>query len=133
MGKYRLRTLEYFFKRADGQFPVLPPKEISGDPKMEIASTGELIAYLKDRKPFLRERFGVTRIGVFGSFARGGQSLESDIDLVVELEKSKKNIHSFFQLRRLLEKELSRKVDLGFEHSLKPIVRENIKGTIIYV
>ena len=105
---------------------------MSGDPKMEIASTGELIAYLKDRKPFLRERFGVTRIGVFGSFARGGQGLESDIDLVVELEKSKKNIHSFFQLRRLLEKELSRKVDLGFEHSLKPIVRENIKGKIIY-
>ena len=100
---------------------------------MEITSTVELVAYLKDRKAFLRERFGVTLIGVFGSFARGGQSLESDIDLVVELENSKKNIHSFFQLRRLLEKELSRKVDLGFENSLKPIVRENIKGKIIYV
>jgi len=36
-------------------------------------------------------------------------------------------------MRRLLEKELARKVDLGFEHSLRPIVRENIKGKIVYV
>ena len=72
-------------------------------------------------------------MGVFGSFARGGQTSKSDIDLVVEFEKSKKNIHTFLQLRRLLEKELSRKVDLGFENSLKSVVRENIKGKIIYV
>lgn len=100
---------------------------------MEISTISEIVAYLRDKKPFFHERFGVTRIGVFGSFARGGQTVESDIDLVVEFEKSKKNIHSFFQLRRLLEKELSRKVDLGFEHSLKPIVRERIKGKVIYV
>jgi predicted nucleotidyltransferase len=36
-------------------------------------------------------------------------------------------------LRRLLERELSRKVDIGFERSLKPIVRERIKGKVIYV
>jgi hypothetical protein len=72
-------------------------------------------------------------MGVFGSFAQGGQTYKSDIDLLVEFEKGEKNIHTFLQLRRLLEKELSRKVDLGFEHSLKPIVRESIKGKIVYV
>ena len=72
-------------------------------------------------------------MGILGSFARSEQTIESDIDLVVEFEKSKKNIHTFLQLRRLLEKELARKVDLGFEHSLRPIVRENIKGKIVYV
>jgi len=72
-------------------------------------------------------------MGILGSFARSEQTIESDIDLVVEFEKSRKNIHTFLQLRRLLEKELPRKVDLGFEHSLKPIVRENIKGKIVYV
>ena len=72
-------------------------------------------------------------MGILGSFARSEQTIESDIDLVVEFEKSRKNIHTFLQLRRLLEKELARKVDLGFEHSLKPIVRENIKGKIVYV
>ena len=100
---------------------------------MEISSIDEIVAYLRDKKAFFHERFGVTRMGIFGSFVQGRQSGESDVDLVVEFEKSKKNIHSFLKLKRLLEKELSRTVDLGFEHSLKPIVRKNIKEKIIYV
>jgi predicted nucleotidyltransferase len=100
---------------------------------MEISSRDEIVAYLKDKKGFLYDRYGVTRIGIFGSFISGGQTNTSDIDMVVELEKSRKNIHSFLRLKRFLEKELSRKVDLGFEDSLKPILRENIKEKIIYV
>jgi len=100
---------------------------------MEISTTGELVAYLQDKKAFFREKFGVTRIGIFGSFSLGGQNTKSDIDLIVEFEKSRKNIHTFLQLRRLLEKELSRRVDLGLERSLKPIIRETIKGKVIYV
>ncbi len=100
---------------------------------MEISSTHEIVAYLRDKKGFLFDKYGVTRMGIFGSFIQGDQTITSDIDMVVEFEKSKKNIHSFLQLKRFLEKELSRKVDLGFEHSLKPIVRENIKERIIYV
>jgi len=98
-----------------------------------MSTKDDLIAYLRHKKPFLQEKFGVKRIGVFGSFTRGVQTHKSDIDLVVELEKSRKNIHTFLQLKRSLERELSRKVDLGFEHSLKPTVRENIKKEIIYV
>jgi len=108
-------------------------REDQGDEEMEISTTGELVKYLRGKKAFLREEFGVTRMGVFGSFAQDGQTPKSDIDLVVEIEKSKKNIHTFLQLRRLLESELSRKVDLGFERSMKPIVRERIKGKVIYV
>ena len=106
---------------------------VRGDEEMEISTTGELVAYLRDKKAFFLEEFGVTRMGVFGSFSQGGQNPRSDIDLVVEIEKNRKNIHTFLKLRRLLERELSRKVDLGFERSLKPIVRERIKGKVIYV
>jgi predicted nucleotidyltransferase len=98
-----------------------------------VSTLDELVAYLREKKAFFHERFGVTRMGIFGSFTEGAQDIESDIDLLVQFEKSKKNIHTFFQLKRLLEKELSRNIDLGFENSLKPIVRENIRGTIIYV
>ena len=101
--------------------------------KRTVSTIDELVAYLREKKAFFHERFGVTRIGIFGSFTQGGQDGESDIDLLVGFEKSKKNIHTFFQLKRLLEKELSRNIDLGLEHSLKPIVRENIKGKVIYV
>jgi predicted nucleotidyltransferase len=72
-------------------------------------------------------------MGIFGSFVQKTQTISSDIDMVVEFESDRKNIHSFLQLKRFLEKELSRKVDIGFEHSLKPTVRESIKDRIIYV
>lgn len=100
---------------------------------MEISSIEEIVAYLKSNKSFFYERFGVTRMGIFGSFTREEQTSSSDIDMVVEIERSRKNIHSFLQVKKFLEKELARKIDMGFEHSLKPIVRDKIKGQIIYV
>jgi len=100
---------------------------------MEMSSKEEIVAYLKNNKRLFYDRFGVTRMGIFGSFTRDEQTRSSDIDIVVEIEKSRKNIHSFLQLKRFLEKELARKVDLGFEHSLKPMVREKIIGQIVYV
>jgi uncharacterized protein len=100
---------------------------------MKVSTKGELIVYLQNKKDLFREKFGVTRIGVFGSFAQDSQSISSDIDLLVEFERTKKNIHNFLRLKRLLEKELSRNVDLGFVHSLKPIIRERIQGKVIYV
>ena len=99
---------------------------------MEITSITELVEYLRKQKSLLHDRFGVTRMGVFGSFVHETQTVSSDVDMVVEFESDKKNIHNFLQLKRFLEKELSRKVDLGFEHSLKPTVRENVKDKIIY-
>jgi len=100
---------------------------------MEISSIEEIVAYLKKNKRFFYDRFGVTRMGIFGSFVRGEQTRSSDIDMIVEIEKGRKNIHSFLQLRRFLEKELAKKIELGFEHSLKPTVRDKIKEQIIYV
>jgi len=93
----------------------------------------EIVEYLRSNKKILRDNFGVTRLGVFGSFVGHTQRISSDIDLVVEFEKGRKNIHAFLRLKRFLERELERKVDMGFEHSLKPVVRENIKGKILYV
>jgi uncharacterized protein len=100
---------------------------------MEVSSLEGIVEYLKSKKDLLYDRFGVTRMGIFGSFVENEQTASSDIDMVVEFERARKNIHSFLQLKRFLEKELSRKVDLGFEHCLKPIVRQSIKERIRYV
>jgi len=101
--------------------------------RMEASTIDEIVAYLKTNKAALYDRYGVTRLGIFGSYAGNLQTVSSDIDVVVEFRKEKKNIHSFLGLKRHLEGELSRKIDLGFEHSLKPIIRERIKDRIIYV
>ena len=100
---------------------------------MDNLSIDEIIAYLRKNRKYFHDRFGVTSMGIFGSFIRGEQTSSSDIDIIIEMEKTKKSIHSFLQLKRFIEKEIERKVDLGFEHSLKPAIREKIKEQIIYV
>lgn len=99
---------------------------------MKKTSADEIISFLRLNREFLNKSFGVIRIGIFGSFARGEQTAASDIDIVIEMDKDKKNIHSFLQLKRFLEKEMEREIDLGFEHSLKPAIKEKVIKQIIY-
>ena len=91
----------------------------------------EIIAYLTSNKKKFREKYGVIKIGLFGSYVRGKQTENSDIDIAVELE-SKNKFRSFFSLKRELEENLGKKVDLGIESTLKPVAKEYILKEIIY-
>ncbi len=92
----------------------------------------KIIEFLVLHKQELYEKYGVTRIGLFGSYARGEAKEGSDIDIAVEIE-SKNKYRSFFGLKKHLEENLKNKVDLGIESSLKPIAKEYILKEIIYV
>jgi len=93
----------------------------------------ELIEFIKAHKADLLEKYGVKKIGFFGSIARGDQTASSDIDIAIEMVPTKKNLHNFLELRRFLESNLGAPVDLGIESTLKPAVRSSIKDEIIYV
>jgi predicted nucleotidyltransferase len=93
----------------------------------------DILSFLQTHKEEITRRYGVARIGLFGSFARGEASEESDIDIAIELMPGKKTLSNFFAFRRYLEKELGRKVDLGIESALKPLAREMISKEIIHV
>ena len=92
----------------------------------------EIIKFLISHKQELREKYGVTRIGLFGSYARDEAEDNSDIDIAVEIVSNNK-YRSFFGLKRHLEKSLKNKVDLGIESTIKPVAREYILKDIIYV
>ena len=100
---------------------------------MSISSTRDVEDYLRKNKNLFYNKFGVIRIGLFGSFVLGQQTRSSDIDIIVEFEKHRKNIHNFLGLKRFLEQELGRKVDLGVVGSLKPPVKEKVERQILYV
>ncbi len=93
----------------------------------------QVIDYLSQNKEYFRNKHGIIKIGLMGSYARDEEQEQSDIDIVIEIEKRKKNIHTFFAFKRELEEAFGKKVDLGIESSLKPIVRERIQQEIIYV
>ena len=86
---------------------------------------------LRNLKPVLSDKFEVERIGYFGSFARGDQNADSDIDILVEFRQPLG--WAFFDLQELLEKELQRKVDLVSSKALKEHLREEILRQIRYV
>lgn len=92
-----------------------------------------ILDFLTQHKKELHEKYGVIKIGLFGSYARGEQREDSDIDIAVEIAKEKKNIHTFLNLKREMERIFEKKVDLGIESTLKPLAKKTIEKEIIYV
>ena len=99
---------------------------------MASIKKNEIVEFLSSHRAELARRFGVIRIGVFGSVSRGEAGKKSDIDIAVELEGN--NIaDSYFGLLHFLEDTFQRRIDLGIESNLKPAVRERVKREIQYV
>lgn len=93
----------------------------------------EILQFLRDNKDNLHKKFGVIKIGLFGSYAKDEADKHSDIDIIVELKKESKNIHNFLSLRRFLESHLKTEVDLGLTSALKPYIKEEVIRESIYV
>jgi uncharacterized protein len=77
----------------------------------------------------VRERlsfFGVTNIGLFGSFVRGEQTLSSDIDILVEFAPEKHTFDNFMEVSFLLEETLGRRVEVVTPEGLSPHIGPHI-------
>jgi len=92
----------------------------------------EITDFLILHKAELEYRFGVERIGLFGSYARNTAEVESDIDISVVL-KNENIADSYFGVLHYLEDHLKHKIDMGLESSIRPEIREQIMKEIIYV
>jgi uncharacterized protein len=96
-----------------------------------MITKNEILLKLKELKPTLHKDFAVKEIGLFGSFSDETNSDESDIDLLVELEKPIG--WKFFSLELYLEKIFNRKIDLVTKNALKEQIKERILSNINYV
>ena len=74
--------------------------------------------------------YGVRKLGLFGSYARGAESLSSDIDFLVELDK--KTFDNYMDLKIFLERLFDCKVDLVIADAVKPRLRKPIFEETIY-
>ena len=92
----------------------------------------QALQILRENRTTLTETYGVRKIGLFGSIVRDQLRPESDIDIVVEIDNEKKKLHNFLALRRYLENQFGRPVDLGIESALKPVIRDAVQNEIAY-
>ena len=78
------------------------------------------------------KKYGVKRIGLFGSFIRNEQKETSDIDILVEFEKGMKTFDNYMELKFYLEKLLGCRVDLVTADALKPQIKPYVMREIEY-
>ena len=94
-----------------------------------------IVELLREHSPYLAAEYGVRKIGIFGSYAKGTPGGTSDVDVIVEF------VHPpgfrFFELVDYLEHLLGRKVEVltlaGLQGIRVPHVAQEIAESIVYV
>ena len=92
----------------------------------------DVLTIVTTNMTFLKERFGVKKIGVFGSRVRGDAKEESDVDVLVEFESTKKSFDNFMELSFFLEDLFGKKVDLITTSGLDKYVRPYVEREVVW-
>ena len=92
----------------------------------------ELKKILQDHKAALKDEFGVIEIGIFGSYTKGNQKKDRDVDILVGFEKSI-DLFTFVHLKNHLSDLLCVNVDLVTKKALKPKIGERILSETVYI
>ena len=87
---------------------------------------------IASHKAELKKSFNIKSIGVFGSYVRGEAKKGSDLDVLVEFDKSP-GLFEFVELKYFLSELLGIKVDLVMKSALKPAIGKQILNEVIMV
>ena len=103
-------------------------KEREADQKLrkETKKSNKEIEKIKPKIIAILKRNNVKRAGIFGSYSRGDQTKNSDIDMVVEIKDKNMSLLGFIGLKLKLEDTLKKKVDLVEYSAIKPIIKKHI-------
>jgi hypothetical protein len=97
-------------------------------------SLEKMIELLKAHKGELMERYGIRKIGVFGSYVRRENEGESDLDILVEFREDVRiSLLDFVGIENYLSDLLGVKVDLVEKSALKPRIGKHILQEVVYL
>jgi uncharacterized protein len=97
--------------------------------KEKTLSKEEILDILEKNKSLL-DKFYVKKIGLFGSYVRGEQKKNSDIDFLVEFEKV--SYDNYFDLITALEKLYKKKIELITNGSLSPYILPYVEKEMVW-
>ncbi len=94
----------------------------------------DIINFLTANQSYIQQHYHISKMGIFGSFAKEQQTHDSDVDILIEIKKGTKNIHEIKKdLARFLAHSFGRSVDIAREKYLKPYARDAILNDTIYI
>ncbi|MBN2617912.1 MAG: nucleotidyltransferase domain-containing protein [Spirochaetales bacterium] len=86
------------------------------------------------KKKIKLQEFGISEIGIFGSYIRGEETDNSDVDILIDVVRpSSLDLFDLISLEQELSEELNTPVDLVLKTSLKPIINESILSEVQYL
>ncbi len=91
-----------------------------------------IVSLLARQKEYLRTKYKIIEIGVFGSFVRGEQSDKSDIDILIDKDEAI-GLLKLANLQNYLSQLIGMPVDLVMKRSLRPHAKNNILDEVVYV
>jgi predicted nucleotidyltransferase len=91
----------------------------------------DILNFLRTHKQELQNNFSLTKIGLFGSYAKDTAHENSDIDIVIE--SNKKDFFLREDLKEYLESNFKLPVDVGYIDSIRTYYKNKIEKDIIYV
>jgi uncharacterized protein len=91
-----------------------------------------ILKKLQENKLELEQKYSISELGLFGSFARGDYRETSDIDILVDFDKQI-DAFEYIQLAHDLEDILNHKVDVVSRRGIKPQYLPYVEKNLIYV
>ena len=92
----------------------------------------DITTTLRDQLPSLRSSYGVDELGIFGSYVRGDQSADSDLDVLVSFSQTPTLI-GLSALKHHLEDTLNMKVDVVMRDAIKQFIAPYILSEVQYL
>ncbi len=93
----------------------------------------EIKRILNEQEPYLKQKYGVLTVGVFGSYSRDEANDNSDLDILIEFDEIRKiGLLEFISIENYLSDILGIKVDLVEKSALKPRLGRRILEEVIY-
>ncbi|GAB4295739.1 MAG: nucleotidyltransferase family protein [Oscillatoriaceae cyanobacterium] len=93
----------------------------------------EIQDYFRQVKPLLRQKYKwVSQLGIFGSYVRGEQTDDSDVDLLIDYDEAP-DLVELLDLENYLSDNLGIKVDVVTKNGLKPRLKDRILSEVVYI
>jgi uncharacterized protein len=93
----------------------------------------QILTFLSQNKKQFRDKYHIVRIGLFGSYARGDQNANSDIDLLVEFEENTQDLYDLkLQIKDFFQIQLGIEIDICREKYIKPRIKNAILKETVY-